>query len=158
MTLRVRRVVTGHDPTGKAVVLMDEECRNAVSRRAKHSSCVIWSTGSFPTDNSTWEDGAARALNSTDPNGTVFRVVRYEPGVAPRHHRTNSMDYAVVLEGEIDLELEGTTVHLKAGDSVVQRGTIHNWTNNGTAPCVIAFVLVAAHPVERGGQILHAMG
>jgi quercetin dioxygenase-like cupin family protein len=158
MTLRVRRVVTGHDQTGKAVVLMDEECRNVVSRRLKHSSCVVWTTGSFPTDNSGWEDGAARQVNSTDPNGTVFRIVRYERGVEPRNHRTNSIDYAIVLEGEIDLELEGTVAHLKAGDVVVQRGTIHNWTNNGEVPCVIAFVLVAAHPVERGGQVLHAMG
>ena len=158
MTLRVRRVVTGHNQTGKAVVLMDEESRNVESRRLKHSSCVIWSTGTFPTDNSTWEDGAARQLNSTDPNGTVFRIVRYEPGVAPRNHRTNSIDYAVVLEGEIDLEIDGTIVKLKTGDVVVQRGTLHNWTNNGTVPCIIAFVLVAAHPVERGGQILHAMG
>src|SRR3954471_10898244 len=94
MALRVRRVVTGHDQIGRAVVLMDEECRNVVTRRLKHSSCVVWSTGSFPSDNSGWEDGAARQLNSTDPNGTVFRIVRYEPGVAARNHRTNSIDYA----------------------------------------------------------------
>ena len=56
------------------------------------------------------------------------------------------------------LELDGTSVHLKAGDVLVQRGTIHNWVNKGTAPCVIAFVLVAAKPVTAGRKVLHAVG
>jgi len=78
----------------------------------------------------------------------VFRFVEYRPGVAPRNHRTESIDYAVVLSGEIDMELDdGVTVHLRQGDALVQRGTIHNWVNRGTQPCVIAFVLVAAKPV-----------
>jgi len=119
---------------------------------------VIWSTGAFPTDNSTWEDGAARQLNSTDPNGTVFRIVRYDPGVAPRNHRTDSIDYAVVLAGEIDMELDGATVKLKAGDVLVQRGTIHNWVNRSTEPCIIAFVLVDAKPVVAGARRLDATG
>jgi len=158
MSLNIRRVVTGHDKDGKATVLIDEICTNARSGRERHHSCVIWSTGSFPTDNSGDEDGAEREVGSTDPGGTVFRIVKYEPGVAPRNHRTNSMDYAVVISGEIDMELEGTVVHLRAGDMLVQRGTIHNWNNRGTEPCVIAFALIAAHPVTRGGKLLHAMG
>ena len=158
MSLRIRRVVTGHDAGGKAVVRIDEECRNVVSRRPRHQSCVVWSTGSFPTDNSGEEDGGARAIASTDPNGTVFRIVRYEPGVAPRNHRTDSVDYAVVISGEIDMVLDDSTVRLKQGDVLVQRGTIHNWVNNGTEACVIAFVLVAAKPVERGGAALDAVG
>ena len=89
MSLRIRRVVTGHDAGGKAVVRIDEECRNVVSRRPRHQSCVVWSTGSFPTDNSGEEDGGARAVASTDPNGTVFRIVRYEPGVAPQIGRAH---------------------------------------------------------------------
>jgi quercetin dioxygenase-like cupin family protein len=62
------------------------------------------------------------------------------------------------MSGEIDMELDDTTVHLKAGDVLVQRGTIHNWVNRETAPCVIAFVLIAAKPVEAGGKVLHAQG
>ena len=62
----------------------------------------------------------------------------------PRNHRTDSIDYAVVISGEIDMEMDGTVVHLKAGDVLVQRGTIHNWINNGTETCVIAFVLISA--------------
>jgi quercetin dioxygenase-like cupin family protein len=83
----------------------------------------------------------------------VFRVVQYDPGVAPRNHRTESIDYAVVLSGEIDMELDGSAVHLRAGDVLVQRGTMHNWVNRGTKPCVIAFVLVAAKPMERLGAV-----
>jgi mannose-6-phosphate isomerase-like protein (cupin superfamily) len=77
--------------------------------------------------------------------------------VAPRNHRTESIDYAVVMSGEIDMEMDDTTVHLRAGDVLVQRGTIHNWVNRGTEPCVIAFVLAAAKPVQRGGKALGAV-
>jgi quercetin dioxygenase-like cupin family protein len=119
---------------------------------------VVWSTGTFPTDNTDPEDGGARKVATTDPNGTVFRLIEYAPGVAPRNHRTDSVDYAVVLSGEIDMEMDGTVVRLKAGDVLVQRGTIHNWINRGIEPCVIAFVLVAAKPVEAGGKVLHAQG
>jgi len=88
----------------------------------------------------------------------VFRIGVYHPGVAPRNHRTDSIDYAIVLSGEIDMEIDGALVHLRAGDVLVQRGTIHNWTNPGTEPCVVAFVLVAAKPVERAGKVLNATG
>jgi quercetin dioxygenase-like cupin family protein len=156
MSLKIRRVVTGHDQNGRAVVTTDEFCRNVISRRPSHASCVVWSTGEFPTDCATDTDGGARPVATTDPNGTVFRLVEYGPGVAPRNHRTESIDYAIVMSGEIDMDLDGTTVHLKAGDVLVQRGTIHNWNNRGTEPCVIAFVLVAAKPVERAGKLLTA--
>jgi quercetin dioxygenase-like cupin family protein len=146
--MKIRRVVTGHDAHGRAVVKIDELCGNILSRRPQHQSCVVWSTGEFPADVSGEGDGGAREVGTTDPNGTVFRVVEYRPGVAPRNHRTESIDYAVVLSGEIDMELDdGVSVHLRQGDVLVQRGTIHNWVNRGTQPCVIAFVLVAARPV-----------
>ena len=62
------------------------------------------------------------------------------------------------MSGEVDMELDDTTVHLRAGDVLVQRGTIHNWVNRGTSPCVIAFVLIAAKPVTVGGKVLNAQG
>jgi mannose-6-phosphate isomerase-like protein (cupin superfamily) len=62
------------------------------------------------------------------------------------------------MKGEIDMELDEMTVHLKAGDVLVQRGTIHNWVNRGAEPCVIAFVLIAAEPVTAGGRVLRAQG
>jgi quercetin dioxygenase-like cupin family protein len=156
--LSIRRVVTGHDNDGKALVLIDELCTNVISRRERHHSCVVWSTESFPVNNSGNEDEAARPVGAPGPDGTVFRLIEYGPGVAPRNHRTSTLDYAVVMSGEIDMELDGSVVHLKAGDVIVQRGTIHNWVNNGTAPCVIAFALIAAQPVTHRGKTLEAMG
>jgi quercetin dioxygenase-like cupin family protein len=85
-------------------------------------------------------------------------VISFGPGVTPRDHRTDSIDYAVVMAGEIDMALDIGSVHLKAGDVLVQRGTIHNWVNSGTAPCVIAFVLISAKPVTAGGKTLEAHG
>lgn len=158
MSLQIRRVVTAHDDHGRAQVAIDEICPNARSGRLGHQSCVIWTTQGHPAVNDGKEDGARRKVGTTLPGGTVFRVVRYEPGVAPRSHRTLSIDYAMVLAGEIDLELDNVTVTLRAGDVLVQRGTLHNWVNRGTAACTIAFVLIDAEPVTAGGELLEAVG
>jgi len=158
MAVKVRRVVTGHDANGRAVVGIDEVCKNVVSNRPGASSCVVWTTESFPVNNTGDADAALRQVGTTLKNGTVFRVIEFAQGVSPRNHRTDSIDYAVVISGEIDMELDGSTVHLKAGDVLVQRGTIHNWVNRGEKPCVIAFVLIDAAPVEVAGKLLHAKG
>jgi quercetin dioxygenase-like cupin family protein len=158
MSLKIRRVVTGHDGSGRAVVKIDEIAQNVSSRRPGASSTVIWSTDTFPVVNEGDDDRSDKVSGTTLENGTVFRVVRYEPGVAPRRHRTDSVDYAVVISGEIDMELDGETVTLKAGDVLVQRGTVHNWVNRGKEVAVVAFVLVAAKPVTIGGKTLAAVG
>ena len=158
MALQFRRVVTGHDVNGRAVVKIDETAKNLVSSRPGATSCVVWTTEGFPVDNTGEEDQGLRRTGTTLDNGTVFRILELAPGSSPRNHRTDSIDYAVVMSGEIDMELDETTIHLKAGDVLVQRGTIHNWVNRGTAPCVIAFVLIAAKPVEVGGKVLRAQG
>jgi len=85
-------------------------------------------------------------------------VVEYQPGVAPRMHRTETIDYAVVISGEIDMQLDIGNVHLRAGDVLVQQATLHDWINRGTVACRIAFVLVPAKPIERDGKVLHAVG
>ena len=115
-----RRVVTDHDQSGRAVVAIDEMLRKAVSARAGHERLDLWK----------------------GDDGVVFRLVRYEPGVAPRNHRTETIDYAIVLSGEIEMELDGTVVKLRQGDTLIQQNTMHNWINRGSEPCVIAFVLV----------------
>jgi mannose-6-phosphate isomerase-like protein (cupin superfamily) len=158
MSLSIRRVVTGHDDQGRAVVKIDETANNVISNRPGASFCVVWSTDAWPVSNDGDTDPSGRSIGTTIPNGTVFRVVRYEPGVAPRCHRTDSIDYAVVMSGEIDMELDDTTVHLMAGDVMVQRGTIHNWINRGTAPCVLAVILVDAKSVQAGDKVLPAVG
>jgi hypothetical protein len=146
MALNVRRVVTGHDKNGKAVVKIDDRGMHRRSGRSNHETQLVWTTDSLPVKFRAEEvDMAAREVGTTVKGGSVFRVVEYRPGVAPRNHRTDSIDYAVVISGEIDMELDdGLVVHLKAGDLLVQRATIHNWVNNGTVPCVIAFVLISA--------------
>jgi quercetin dioxygenase-like cupin family protein len=159
MTVKVRRVVTGHDGGGRAVVKIDEVAKNVVSNRPGASSCVVWTTDTSPVDNSGDADTSTRKVGTTLAGGTVFRVVEFAPGAAPRVHRTDSIDYAVVISGEIDMELEkGNEVHLKEGDVLVQRGTVHCWINRGDRPCTIAFVLVDAKPVSAGGKVLDAFG
>jgi len=158
MSLKLRRVITGHDASGRAVVKIDEIAKNISSRRQGVASTVVWSTDTFPVNNEGDEDTGQRKLGTTLENGTVFRVVRYEPGVVPRRHRTDSVDYAVVMAGEIDMELDGETVTLKAGDVLVQRGTVHNWVNRSNDVAIVAFVLVAAKPVTAGGKVMHAEG
>ena len=134
--MKLRRVVTDHDEKGRSIVAVDETCGNVISRRPGHQSCVAW----------------------TGADGTIFRIVEYQPGVAPRRHRTETIDYAVVIAGEIDMQLDDSTVHLRAGDVLVQQATLHDWINRGAVPCVIAFVLVPAKPAERDGKVLHAVG
>ena len=156
--MQIRRVVTGHDAEGRAVVTIDDVLQSE-PRRPGAEAAVIWTTEGFPVDNTGDQDGAQRQVGTTLANGTVFRVLELSPGNAGRVHRTDSIDYAVVMSGEIDMELEqGEFIHLKAGDVLVQRGTIHNWVNTGTQPCRIAFILVDAHPVQVNGKTLHATG
>jgi len=158
MATAVRRVVTGHDPSGRAIVKIDEIVENPVEGRRGAFVHPVWTTEGFPVDNDGQEDAAQRKVATTLANGTIFRVIEFAPGVVPRNHRTDSIDYAVVLSGEIDMELDDSSVHLKAGDVLVQRGTIHNWVNRGTQSCVIAFVLIAAKSAAAGGKPLPAQG
>ena len=158
MALEVRRVVTGHDATGRALVKIDEIVTNPRVGRPGATVHPVWTTEGFPVDNDGQDDAGQRQTGTTLDNGTVFRVIEFAPGVTPRNHRTDSIDYAVIVSGEIDMELDDTSVHLKAGDVLVQRGTIHNWVNRGSAPCVIAFILIAAKSVEAGGKVLPAVG
>jgi uncharacterized cupin superfamily protein len=162
MTLVVRRVVTGHDANGKAVVASDERL-TAVSRRigANITGCEMWSTDTMPVDNSAQAGAAQRAGFVKRYNyvgsgqGTTFRITEWAPGHARFTHRTETVDYAILLSGEIDMELEnGEVVHLKPGDVVVQRGTIHTWVNRGSVPAVTAFILIDARPDEVNGELL----
>lgn len=157
MSTQVRRVVTGHDAGGRATVKIDESV-DLTSLRPRTASRVIWTTESFPVDNTGDEDTSTKSTGTTLANGTVFRIVQFDPGNSPRVHRTDSIDYAVVMSGEIDMELDDEVIHLKAGDVLVQRGTIHNWVNKGSEPCRIAFILIDAAPVAAGGKVLTATG
>lgn len=146
MSLQVRRVVTGHDSHGKSVIKIDEIATNKRSNRKGLEGVVVWTTDSAPADIWGDKDGADWEVSPPPiPNGSIFRVSEYSPGVESRMHRTDSIDYVIVMSGEIDMRLDdGSEVHLKAGDVMVQRGTYHDWINRGDVPCVIAFVLLDA--------------
>jgi quercetin dioxygenase-like cupin family protein len=165
MTLVVRRVVTGHDAKGRAIVASDERI-TAVSRRigANITGCEMWSTERMPVDNSEAAAAAQRAGFVKRYNyvgtgqGVAFRITEWAPGHARFTHRTETLDFAIVLSGEIDLELDdGEVVHLRTGDVVIQRGTIHTWVNRGSVPAVTAFVLIDAAPVEANGELLRTV-
>lgn len=168
MAQQYRRVVTGHTPEGKSTVLFDstlplaEPAKGAggdaeVDRHGAASS-VTWTTQGFPSDNDGSSDDGLRKVPTAQEDGTVLRLVQYAPGVTPRHHRTNSVDYAIVLSGSIEMELDTDTVKLNMGDVLVQRGTIHNWINNGTESCLMAYILIGANPVSIDGQVLAPKG
>jgi mannose-6-phosphate isomerase-like protein (cupin superfamily) len=165
----VRRVVTGHRD-GKAVVLFDSAAPNQKLRQASGLvSTLVWVTDESPADVSGVGDRSLREIGvPPPPSGTIFRIVDFPPdaggrsreailkemGVSDhggaRHaamHRTRSIDYAIVIEGEIDMLLDDAEVHLTAGDVLVQQGTNHAWVNRGPTPCRMAFVLIDAKEI-----------
>jgi quercetin dioxygenase-like cupin family protein len=145
---QIRRVVTGHDAEGRAIVAIDD-----VKRDERFT--LIWTTEGFPVDNMDATDGGKRDVGITLPGGTVFRIGEIAPGARSPMHRTNSVDYGIVMDGELDMEVDGgEVVHLKAGDVVVQRGTNHSWVNNSGAPVKMAWILIAADPVKIGDRVL----
>ena len=107
MSLNIRRVVTGHDDQGRAKVLIDEQVKNVIRRAPAPHYSVIWSTDGFPVNNDGARPFGKKYRHHDLDNGTVFRIVSFGPGVSPRNHRTNSIDYAVVMSGEIDMDLDG---------------------------------------------------
>lgn len=164
-----RRVVTGHR-NGKGTVLYDGPAPNRKLRQASGLvSTLLWVTDESPAQISGVSDRAEREIGvAPPPLGSVFRVVEFPPhrkalsrdavlremGLSAqgesKHagmHKTRSVDYAVVMEGEIDMILDDGEVHLASGDVLVQQGTDHAWVNRGERPCRIAFVLIdAAEP------------
>lgn len=159
MEKQVRRVVTNHEADGKAVVLLDGAPGTITERpESGVKSWLLWVTVSVPADVSGSQDRADRKISiPPPPGGSVFRIVDFYPpddtklpadhmartmgadhssnGWPPRHpamHRTRSVDYAIVLSGEIDMLLDNSEIHLKAGEALVQQSTNHAWVNRGT--------------------------
>ena len=167
----IRRVVTTVDKDGKAVVLFDGANPHKIVRPNRSvTSRLVWVTDQTPADISGTADRAATNIGIAPPhNGSVFRIIDIPPtppeietlekdylhkqigahaprkGLPPRHplmHRTLTIDYAIIVQGEIDMLLDDSEVHLKAGDVLIQQGTNHAWVNRGTEPCRIAFILI----------------
>ncbi len=158
---KIRRVVTGHDEQGRAVVKIDEVCQHFRAGRGNANVCNIWTTDTTPANNDGDDDKGMRpGVFTMIHDGTVFRILDFHPGLEKRSHRTDSIDYIVVMQGKIDMELEpgGEVVTLKQGDVMVQRGTVHNWINPYNETCVMAVILIHAKSVEAGGKTLEAHG
>ena len=139
--MKIRRVVTGHNDKGESRVKWNSEIETQ-SRRQGLEKAVLWASDRLPVQ-LTDEDPAGWDLGISLDNGSVLRIVRYDTDVGENWHRTDTIDYGVVLSGELWLQLEEEEVLLEAGDVVVQRRTMHSWQNRGTEPCIIAFILIA---------------
>lgn len=149
--LNVRRVVTGHDDDGNAIVIDDAVLPTKVLGN-EAEMVLAWSTATFPSDNNDDFDGALREVRRVSPGGSVFQFVAMKPHTSSAHHRTRSLDYGIVLKGELELELDnGAITALRAGDVVIQRGTIHTWRNVSDEPSLVAFILIDAGAVTVGG-------
>lgn len=171
---KFRRVVTGHDKNGVATVISDEEASCILQRPNRPGVTLtnFWQNDRTPAKMEQHDDPVDGPLVLHPPkNGSVFRVVQFDPedpevlknidGAAafaemgagdnvvkdarhPYMHRTDSLDYSIVLSGEIYMMMDEDEYLLKAGDVIVQQGTNHAWSNRGTEPCVICFVLTDA--------------
>ena len=169
----VRRVVTGHDTQGRAVVVMDGPAEAVLHRPSRPGVALtdLWATSDPPSARPGGDPVDRPVVLHPPAGGTVFRIVQFDPedpgalaradgtaafaamGAAgavigsarhPYMHRTDTVDYAVVLQGSIIMLLDNEDVELSAGDVVIQNGTSHAWSNRGQVPCLVAFVLVDA--------------
>jgi hypothetical protein len=174
----IRRVVTGHDARGRSVIVSDGPSPHvlALPGRPDFGLTNLWVTDATPASNEGQADAAARpVVLEPPPGGSILRVVEFPPDKAPggfdrkaafaamgadhamdpdasRHpgmHKTSTVDYAIVLAGEIWALMDVGETLLKAGDCLVQRGTNHAWSNRSDQPCLVAFILIAARPLAR---------
>ena len=156
----LRRIVTGHDADGVATVLLDGIPTNRKLSPTGNVSTLIWSTDECPADIAAGpqiEDYGARILGTAPPShGTRFAVIDFAPNSTGGVHRTESLDYVIVLAGEIEMQMDHSVVTMKAGDVMVQRGTNHGWTNRSDRPARLAFVLMDAKPLGIGQAVLGA--
>jgi len=178
MIWRVRRVLTGHDAEGRSSFVADGAAPNFKEMPGFNGLYLtdLWETGGAPASNAGGKDAAARPIHLEPPkNGTILRIVEFPPdssrprdsdGAAgfkaigaghtqdrhssdPMMHKTSTVDYIIVLEGEIHAIMETGEKLLRAGDVLVQRGTNHSWSVRGTEPCIVAAVLVSAKPLKK---------
>ena len=145
MPFKVRRIITGHNARGRAIVETDEVVEAKPGIMDKNvSNAFVWSTAEMPCDANGDPRGKPVALQP-GTKGTIFRVLELPPGCPAHMHKTETVDYVIMLEGEVDMILDdGAEVHMNQGDMMVQRATYHGWTNRSSRPCKIVFVLMDA--------------
>jgi len=178
MIWRVRRVLTGHDAGGRSTFIADGEAPNMKEMPSFPGLALtdLWETKGAPASNAGAADAADRPIRLEPPkNGTLLRIVEFPPDASrprdsdgaagfkaigaghtqdrrsndPMMHKTSTVDYIIVLKGEIYAVMETGEKLLRAGDILVQRGTNHSWSVRGTEPCIVAAVLVSAKPLKK---------
>ena len=151
----VQRVVTGHDENGRAIFKSEDVTPTRMIPSGDASFLLLWTTPTVPADNNDETDGRERAPGLTLDGGSVIRIVDMLPGKASPMHRTNSIDYGIVMRGEIELELDdGRKKTVREGGIIIQRGTNHLWRNTSNEPCRIAFILIEAPAYLHNGRPL----
>ena len=184
MVLKVRRVVTGHDASGKSIFTMDGDatCIKEMESMPGLALTDLWETDSAPANNAGNHDTVVRPVNLEPPKcGTVLRIVEFPPdkvwrnnadaatafssigaghandkgNTDPMMHTTLTVDYIIVLKGEIHAILDIGEKLLKVGDILIQRGTRHSWSVRGDEPCIVAAILVSALPVPGSAATTH---
>ena len=162
----IRRVVSGHDERGRSVILMDSEIGNVIDADQESAGTLalaeLWCTSETPADNSGTRDQARPSFELLpDTQGSLLRFFEIAPEPAgtakpgaggdahPGFHTTDTLDYIIVLEGEIFAMLEEGETLLQAGDVLIQRGTNHAWSNRSDRPCRMAAIMLDAKPAAR---------
>ncbi len=141
-----RRVIIGLDPDGRSCILFDDTVAGP----------VIWSTDQSPADNVSTAD-AGGGVFAFPTQGTLFLYVDFAPGGDTVMHATDTIDYIVVVAGEVTFITETGETVARAGDVIVDRGNVHAWRNHTDAPCRIINVLCPAHPVGAGATMVGAV-
>jgi mannose-6-phosphate isomerase-like protein (cupin superfamily) len=178
MIWRVRRVLTGHDAEGRSTFIADGAAPNMKEMPSFPGLALtdLWETKGAPATNAGVADAAERPIRLEPPkNGTILRIVEFPPDASrpkgsdgsagfkaigashaqdrhsadPMMHRTSTVDYIIVLKGEIYAVMETGEKLLRAGDVLVQRGSNHSWSVRTNEPCIVAAVLVSAKPLAR---------
>ena len=176
MAQKIRRIVTGHDEDGKSMFLIDGISPNVKEMESMPGLALtdLWETTGTPASNTGNADAAARPVRLEPPkNGTILRIVEFPPDAAwrgaadakkafesigaggvkdanstdPMMHKTATVDYIIVIKGEIWAIMDEGETLMRAGDCLIQRGTNHAWSNRSNAPCLVVFVLVSAKPL-----------
>jgi len=158
---QLHRFVTGHNDSGKAIVQTDNDLQWQPYDNKNMAFSVVYTTSSMPADLNSNVDltthndlMAEKKLGLVNPNGTVIRCVDFAPGYSCAMHRTQSLDYGIVLEGEIEMLLDSGEKHqMKRGDVAVQRATQHQWRNKSETDWArMMFVLQDVKPLTVDGK------
>lgn len=143
-----RRVVTGLDDQGRSCVIIDGEVPANMGLGG-----MVWTTADVPADNSGAEDGSKPfSFELMNGPGSTFQFVRFEPGMPPLMHATDTVDYVVVVSGEVVLELEAGEVTLRGGDFLVQRGVQHSWRCDAPGGAQMVVVTLPALPLDTSAS------